>query len=140
MPYRFDFEYTHHVLCCTFKGRITDRDLRQFHHDARRVVQRIDPHVAIVNFRPVTAFDVSSGAMRSLARSEPLMPDKTRPRFIVAPADLTFGMSRMYQIVGEITRPDLHVVRTRQEALSAIGLEDTKFQKIPEEVSWIPEE
>jgi hypothetical protein len=103
------------------------------------VVQRTDPHVAIINFRGVTAFDVTSGAMRSLARSDPPMPDITRPRFIVAPADLTYGMSRMYQIVGETTRPHLHVVRTRKEALSAIGLHDANFQKIVEEVSGIPD-
>jgi hypothetical protein len=140
MPYRFEFEFTHHVLCCIFKGRVTDKDLRQFHRDAARVVQRTDPHAAIVNFSGVKAFDVSGGAMRSMARSDPLMQDATRPRFIVAPADLTFGMSRMYQLLSAIARPELHVVHTRQEAFSAIGLVDPDFRKIPAEVSGMPEE
>jgi len=139
MPYRFDFEPTYCVLCCTFKGRVTDADLRQFHRDATRVVERTHPRAAIVNFRHVKEFHVTGGAMRAMARSDPLMPDMEQPRFVVAPADLTFGMSRMYQMVGEDTRPEFHVVRTRREALSAIGVKAPKFQKIAEEVSGVPE-
>src|SRR5262249_16222411 len=134
MPYRFAFEPTHHVLCCTFRGRVTDDELRQFHRDAARMVERTDPQAAIVSFCRVTEFYVTSGTIRSLARSDPPMPDVTRPRFIVAPEDLTYGMSRMYQIAGEVTRPELRVVRTREEALLALGLADPNFQKIPEEV------
>ena len=139
MPYRFDFEYTHHVLCCTFKGRVTDEDLRKFHRDAPRVVERTNPRAAIVNFRHVKEFHVTGGAMRAMARCDPPMPNMTQPRFIVAPADLTFGMSRIYQLTGETTRPELRVVRTRREALSAIGVKDPNFMKIPVELSGIPE-
>ncbi len=139
MPYRFAYEPTYHVLCCTFRGRVTDAYLRQFHRDAARVVQHTHPRAAIINFRRVTAFDVTGGAMWSMARSDPPMPDMSKPRFIVAPADLAFGMSRMYQLIGETARPELRVVRTREEALSAIGVEAPNFQKIPEEISGIPE-
>jgi hypothetical protein len=139
MPYRFDFEYTHQVLCCTFKGRVTEEDLRQFHRDALRVVERTNPRAAIINFRHVREFHVTGGAMRAMARCDPLMPDMTQPRFIVAPADLVFGMSRIYQLTGEPTRPKFRVVRTKQAALSAIGVKDPNFMKIPEEFSGVPE-
>jgi len=138
MPYRFDFDSTHHVLCCTFKRRVTDEELRQFLCDAPRVVERTNPRAAIINFRHVKEFHVTGGAMRAMARCDPPMPNMTQPRFIVAPADLIFGMSRIYQLTGETTRPKLRVVRTRQEALSAIGVKDPNFTKVPEEHSGIP--
>jgi hypothetical protein len=51
-----------------------------------------------------------------------------RPRFIVAPATVGFGLSRMFQIVGEPTRPLLSVVRTLDEALAALDCQFPHFQ------------
>lgn len=37
--------------------------------------------------------------------------------------DVGFGMARMFQMLGESTRPLFHVVRTLNEALEALGVE-----------------
>lgn len=63
----------------------------------------------------VTKFEVSSNAIRELAQSSPIIPAGYM-RVIVAPQDFRYGMMRMFQILSEKTRPDLHVVRTMDEA------------------------
>lgn len=58
------------------------------------------------------------------------MPDATRPRIIVAPTTIGFGLARMFQILGESTRPLLTVVRTVDEALAALGVQSPHFEPL----------
>ena len=132
MPYIFEFDPVHRVILCTYTGRVTDSELQTYYRDAALNVQHTDPLAAILDFTGVTTFAASTSTVRQLAISDPALPDPARPRFIVAPSDHVYAMSRMYQLVGETTRPRLHVVRTLKEALSAIGVKESRFEKI----SW----
>jgi hypothetical protein len=77
----------------------------------------------------VTEFAVSNEFIRQLANQEPAMADATsRPRIIVAPDTVGFGLSRMFQLMGESTRPLLNVVRTMGEALAALNIQSPHFQ------------
>ncbi len=58
------------------------------------------------------------------------MADATRPRIIVAPGAVAFGLSRMFQMLGESTRPLLEVVRTMDEALTALGIQSAHFEPL----------
>ena len=51
-------------------------------------------------------------------------------RVFVAPKDLIYGMARMFQILGEATRPDLPVVRTMDEAYSLLQVESPEFSPV----------
>ena len=53
-----------------------------------------------------------------------------RPRIVVAPSTVGFGLARMFQIVGERKRPLLQVVRTMEEALAALGIESPHFEPL----------
>ena len=62
------------------------------------------------------------------------MPDPaSRPRVIVAPTNLEFGLARMFQILGESARPLLSVVHTLDEALAALGIQFAHFEPLESE-------
>jgi hypothetical protein len=84
--------------------------------------------------RGVTKFEVSSHTVRGLARSAPAIP-VGYARVIVAPQAHLYGMMRMFQMLGELTRPDLQVVRTMEEAYQLLRVESPEFTPLP-----IPEE
>ena len=57
------------------------------------------------------------------------MPEPTaHPHFIVMPNMTGYGLARMYQIVGERSQPLVHVVRTLDEALAALGVQSAHFE------------
>jgi len=41
-----------------------------------------------------------------------------------------FGLARMFQIAGAATRPLLEVVHTRDEALTALGIQSAHFESL----------
>jgi len=66
-----------------------------------------------------------------LANEEPAVTDPAkRPRIVIAPTAVGFGLSRMFQIVGESKRPLLEVVRTMDEALAALGIQSPQFEPL----------
>jgi len=74
---------------------------------------------------------VSSDFLRNLAKRKPVTPGLTlRPRFIVVPVTAVYGLMRMFQIVGESSRPLLHVVRTLDEALTALDAKSPQFKPL----------
>jgi len=131
MPYQFDFDSTNRILRCRLDGRVTDELLKEYYRVAAEYVAQIDPLSGITDFSAVTTFEASSETARELARSTPAMPDPTRVRVIVAPADHVFGLARVFQLVGEHTRPNLHVVRTLREAWAVLGVQAPQFERLP---------
>ena len=89
-------------------------------------MRQMNPAVMIVDFTPINSIDVSPRTVQGLARSNPAFPP-SRPKLIVAPSDHLYGMSRMYQLIGEQIRPGLQVVRSMAEAYAALGLAQLHF-------------
>ena len=59
------------------------------------------------------------------------MPNATtRRRIMVVPATFGFGLARMFQLMGERTRPLLKVVHTLDEALAALGIQSPHFEPL----------
>ena len=46
-----------------------------------------------------------------LASLPPVIRDREALRFIIAPSPSIFGLARMFELHGQETRPNLHVVR-----------------------------
>ncbi|HZD93385.1 MAG TPA: hypothetical protein VE133_03970 [Candidatus Sulfotelmatobacter sp.] len=132
MPYLFQFDSVHSVLFCTMFGHLTDHELLEYYKAAARYAQKTDPAAAILDLTYAGPIEISSATVKALARSDPALPDPLRPRFIVAPADHLYAMARMYQMVGEATRPRLRVVRSISEAYAALGIQNPHFEAIPE--------
>ncbi|MFZ0735682.1 MAG: hypothetical protein WBL70_20355 [Candidatus Acidiferrales bacterium] len=122
MAYHFEFNSTLGILRGRLEGQITDEGLREFYRTAAEYVALLDPRAGVTDFSGVSSFDVSVQTIRGLAMSAPAMPKTSRPRVIVASASHIYGMARMFEEVGEATRPNLHVVRTTGEAWAILGV------------------
>jgi hypothetical protein len=131
MPYQFDFDSTNRILRGRLDGCVTDAVLKEYYRAVARYVAELDPIGGITDFSAVTSFEVSVDTVRDLARSAPAMPDPSRVRVILAPVDSVFGMSRLFQFEGEDTRPQNHVVRTIGQAWAVLGVQDPKFETLP---------
>lgn len=131
MEYRFEFDAENKILLMRVEGRLTDESLAALYREALARWAAIDPSAGISDYSTVTEWAVSAALIRKLADYDPVETDTMRrPRIIVAPATVGFGLSRMFQIVGEARRPHLTVVRTLDEAFAALGVQSPHFQPL----------
>ena len=133
MAYRFEVDAAACVLLCRFTESVSEQRIGRFYREAGAHIERMRPRAVIFDFTEVTSFDVSSGSVHSLADAPPLIPDASCPRVVVAPAQHIYAMSRMFQIVGERSRPTFRVVRSLAEALAVIGLAQPDFKTLTPE-------
>ncbi|MGA8214664.1 MAG: hypothetical protein WB799_13800 [Candidatus Sulfotelmatobacter sp.] len=130
MGFRFEFDPANKVLLVRVEGRLTDELLEETHGAIRTQSIATDARAGIFDFSLVTEVALSTAFVSELAKREPAMVDPTRPRIIVAPGAVAFGLSRMFQMLGESTRPLLEVVRTMDEALAALGIQSVHFEPL----------
>ena len=109
MAFVMEFDSKNNILRGTLEGQVIDAILLQAYPMAADYVASHGSGRAIANFSAVTKFEVSGNAIRELARSAPAIP-AGHMRIVVAPVDSMYGMVRMFQILTELTRPDLHAV------------------------------
>jgi hypothetical protein len=132
MPYCFEFDPVNRILRGRFEGPVTDELLKQYYGVAGEYFERTAAHAAVTDFSDVTSFEVSAQLVLELASSPPAILDQELPRFIVAASPLIFGTARMFELAGQDTRPNLHVVRTMKEVCVILGVLDPKFEPIPD--------
>jgi hypothetical protein len=130
MPYHFEFDHEHRILLVISEGDLSDSDLLEGHDDTTKHVISLNPSAGISDLSGVTSFSVSGDGVRRAAERPSPYKDPM-PRFLVAPHDHVFGLSRMYQIVGCETREALQVVRSREEAFAALGVQNPRFERVP---------
>jgi hypothetical protein len=131
MGFRFEFDSVNKILLARFEGRLTDEATVEFYRAIGRYSTATDASAGIWDFSSVTEFAISSEFVRQLAEQEPAMPNATtRPRIMVVPATVGFGLARMFQITGERTRPLLKVVHTLDKALAALGVKSPHFEPL----------
>jgi len=131
MPFRFEFDAQNKILLSRFEGRLTDESTLEFYAAAWKHAAATSARAGIVDVSAVTEFAVSSEILRQLAgQKPPLSNTMERPRVIVAPQTVAFGLFRMFQISGEHTRPLLRVVRTMDEAFAALGVQSPHFEPL----------
>jgi hypothetical protein len=130
MPYYFEFDAKNQILRGRFEGALTDELLKQYYGVAGGFFEQTGARAGITDFSAVTSFEVSPQTIRDLASSPPAILDRELPRFIIAPSPPIFGMARMFELGGQDTRPNLHVVRTMKEVCVILGVTDPKFEPI----------
>jgi hypothetical protein len=132
MRYSFEFDSVNKILLGRFEGRITDESLGEFYRMGLRHWAAADAGAAITDYTSATEWAVSHEFIRALANEEPAVVDPAkRPRIVVAPTAAGFGISRMFQIVGESKRPRFKVVRTMDEAFKELGVKSPHFEPLP---------
>jgi hypothetical protein len=124
-----DFDTKNNLLRVALEGRVTDAILLDAYAAVERYVASHGPCRGLVDISGVTKFDVSSHVIRELTRRSPAIP-KGYMRVFVAPLDSMYGMVRMFQILTELTRPDLHVARTIDEAYRLLRVEAPEFTPV----------
>ncbi|HEY4709761.1 MAG TPA: hypothetical protein VIH46_06300 [Candidatus Acidoferrales bacterium] len=130
MPYHFEFDSTHRILRCRMDGRVTDDELRAYYRDAERCATETDPLAGILDLSGVTLFEVPPELVRELAKLPPVMLDPTRPRVLIATSAAVFGLARMFELQGQQSLPNLHVVHSEKEALAILRVVQTSFEPI----------
>jgi len=124
-----EFDATNNILRVTPTGRLTDALLEDAYAAVSRYVASHPPCRGISDFSQVTEVEISSSVIRRLARISPAFPEGYM-RIVVAPQGHVYGMARMFQLLGEETRPHLHVVRTMAEAHRLLGVEFPDFRPV----------
>ena len=130
MPCSFDFDSKNRILRCRLHGRITGQELKTMYMNLYEIVVRTRPNGGLVDGSEVTSIEVSADLMRQLAKATPVMPHPALPRVIIAPSPDFYGLARMFEIQGEATRPNLHVVRSQCEALAILAVQDPHFDPL----------
>jgi hypothetical protein len=124
-----DFDAKNNILRGSIEGRMTGAILLEFYAGAANYMATHRPGRGILDFTGVSEFEVSSQAIRELAAAPPAFPDG-HMRILVIPKDYIYGLARMFQILGEKTRPDLQVVRTMDEAYRLLQVESPEFHPV----------
>jgi len=130
MAWKFEIDPEQRILRSTFEGKVVFDDLLDHQRMGALLVQSLDPRGALIDLSGADPFDVTPDAIRRLAKMPPAMPQRERPRVVVAPSDHQFGMARIFQIEGRATRPNLSVVRTVEDAWAILGLDEAHFRRI----------
>jgi hypothetical protein len=126
---KLEFDERNRIVRTVYVGVTTERDLRKGNALVKRFVESRGPYSGITDFSAVTKFKVSGGEMRGLASLTPAIPMDCQ-KVVVAPADVTFGMSRMFQMLSEPFRPKVHVVRNTEEAYKLLRATMPEFSKL----------
>ncbi|MFZ1919577.1 MAG: hypothetical protein WAU58_18540 [Terriglobales bacterium] len=124
-----EYDAKNKVLRGTLEGIVTDDTLRAAYAAAAQCAAKCGPCRGLWDMSGVTDFEVSSNVIRQLAKDAPIIP-AGHMRMVVATTDHQYGMMRMLQMLGETTRPDLHVVRTLDEAYRLLRLESPEFHPV----------
>jgi hypothetical protein len=131
VTYRFDHDAAHGILRLRYIGKISDELIKKAYKATPEAVLKTNPRGMIVDLTEVTQFDVSTQTIHELADYQPTVKDPSVPRIIVAPTPYLFGMSRMFQILGEHTRPMLQVMSSADEAYAQLEVTEPKFKPLP---------
>ena len=131
MGYHFEFDAANKILLARFEGQLSNKSAEEYHDALGKNWRATNPRAGIWDLSAVTEFTLASDFLRNLAARKPITPGlSSYPRFIVVPVTAGYGLMRMFQIVGETSRPLLHVVHTIDEALAALGVQSPHFESI----------
>jgi hypothetical protein len=115
-----EFEAGNKVLRATLGGVVTEQTLIELTAEVRRLLESQIPDVILVDLSDVTGFEISNEVVRFIARAPSALPEEI-VRVIVAPQGHIFGVTRMFQCYADGHRPNVHVVKSLEEAYAYLG-------------------
>ena len=130
MGFCVDFDANNNILRITFDGHVTDSVALGCAETVGRCATAYPEFRGIVDLSQVTKYDVSPEVIRQLARTPPSVSGEAHALVTVAPKEHPYGMSRMFQLLTETTRPNQHVVRTMDEAFELLHVESPTFSPV----------
>jgi hypothetical protein len=135
MDYVVDLDPTHRVLRITVTTTVTDEVFSDLYRSVARLASEGDPYAAILDFSQTVDSPVSSETLRYLAAIRPAIP-AGRPRVVVAPQPVIFGLSRMLALHRDSMGVEVQVVQSIDEAYESLKVSPQDFtQRLhPEDV------
>ncbi len=120
MEFVVEFEAGNKVLRASMDGIVTEQTLIELTAEVRRLLESQAPDVLLVDLSGVTGFEISTEVVRFIARAPSPLPEEI-VRVIVAPQGHIFGVTRMFQCYADGHRPNVHVVKSLEEAYAYLG-------------------
>ncbi len=118
------------ILWLRFEGEVDDAEFLGTFQQLREWVRAHGEfRVGVTDLGGVTLAGVSSQAVRQLASSVPQLREGFT-RVVVAPDDVSFGMSRMFEILGSKHPYPIEIVRTVAEAYAFLGVEELELRPV----------
>jgi hypothetical protein len=127
VAFSWDFDVTNQIVRFRLIGRITDAELMDLYKKMGEITTEVRPRAAVTDLSDVTSFEVSRQTISNLAKQDPAFSNPERPRILIAPSPFLFGVTRMFQMEGESTRPNLFVVHTHEAAWAILGVKEPVF-------------
>ncbi|HKT26454.1 MAG TPA: hypothetical protein VJR04_17730 [Terriglobales bacterium] len=121
MPATVRVDRTKKLVVTTYVGQVTNEDVAKQIAEIERNAPYDGEYRVITDFTQVTHFDISSDQIRLVAESK--SPLEKARRVMVAPSDVAYGTSRMFQMLAGRTRPNISVVRSLDEAYKTLGID-----------------
>jgi len=123
MPYLISYQTDGGVLT-TYSGIVTDNDMfccikeRTSSHDDLEKYRYF-----LSDFTDVDKFDVSSGAIKTIAdlTVQASMVNESLIIVVIVPTDLEYGMARMWSAYSDESNLRLYMARTKEEALKYLN-------------------
>lgn len=110
------------VVVVQFTGEVKDADLIQI-GTVTKAHPLFDPSFSeIVDFSAVTGGTISTFAVQTAARRTSIYHRNSK-HIVVAPQAHMFGLTRMFQVYAQETRPNIEVVHTIEEARKCLRVD-----------------
>ncbi len=125
-PITFVYDPATRVRTATYRGIITDDAILEAYARVMSEPGYVPDADSLVDLRLVTGFEVSTDTLRTMVERVAALDTRgRRPRIaLVAPTELAYGLSRMYELLSGPDAPRLiRVFRDFDEAVGWLGAE-----------------
>jgi len=122
MPVILKIDSRRRVVYSTFYGELTDEELLRHGLTIASDPDFRPDFSEIVDFSEVTKLSVSDATLNKMASTPSLYSESVR-HIIVASAKESFKLANRYKALTRKTRPNLFVVRTREQAYDLLKKE-----------------
>ena len=121
MPMEYAIDKAARMIFTRAWGTLTDEELLGYQRRLRADPAHNPAYSELVDFSQVEQAPVSTDAIQALADNALWEPGVRLA--IIAPTDLKFGLTRMYQAMSPDESQQIHVFRNKLEARAWLGLE-----------------
>jgi len=131
MPFHFEFDRKHRILRVSMAGTLDDAGIDEFRAEIAKLLREVQPKACIVDLSAVQKYHASPEHVRAIGRAAPGVPNVFIPVIAIAPSPHLFGMSRMFQLTSDETRPWFRVVKSADEACKILEVVSLSFDPLP---------
>jgi hypothetical protein len=130
LDYELQFDARHRIVKLGFHNDVTEASYLAGFAALIAFFRAQEPEGAILDFSDIHEFGLSTAFVKMIAD----LPEiTTKPRVVIAPQKVVYGMVRMFQILRELNAagsPTL--VETMDEAARFLGMESPEFTPVVE--------